>query len=144
MAPGASTITTSQKKQMAPFLRACFKTRKFPVQEGPKDGGRDLSMNTPREMSFREKGRLALLLLPYRPLRVCAVVAPSHPAFLAKTGAILFLKHALGLRLAILGLCGCILFSTATRSEGAEATGAREQLVQLILTEDLQTQIKQI
>ena len=53
-------------------------------------------MITQRDMSFREKGRLALLLLPYRPLRVCSVVAPSHPAFLAKTGAILFLKQALG------------------------------------------------
>jgi urea transport system permease protein len=49
----------------------------------------------------------------------------------------------LWLRLAVLGLCGCILFSTPTRSQGA-TLGAREQLVQLILTEDLETQIKQI
>jgi hypothetical protein len=51
--------------------------------------------NTLISTSFREKGRLALLLLPYRPQRVCSGVAPSHPAFLAKAGAILFLKQAL-------------------------------------------------
>jgi hypothetical protein len=59
-------------------------------------------------MSFRERGYLALLLLPYRPLRVCSVAAPSHLAFLAKTGAILFSKHALR-------LCGFNFYSVLLR-----------------------------
>ena len=45
--------------------------------------------------SFREKGRLALLLLHHRPLRVCSVVAPSHPTFLAKTADLGIFRQAL-------------------------------------------------
>src|SRR6185503_2378155 len=41
-----------------------------------------------KEEGFREKGRLALLLLLHRPLRVCSVVAPSHPTFLTKTASL--------------------------------------------------------
>jgi hypothetical protein len=102
--------------------RGCFKTIKAPVlyySSKPMcyENGDGVAPN------FREKGRLALLVdsccapalglaactkgaflssapqqdesLPYRPLRVCSVVAPSHPTFLAKTGAILFLKQPL-------------------------------------------------
>jgi hypothetical protein len=48
--------------------------------------------------SFREKDRLALLLLPYRPLRVCSVVAPSDPAFLTKTASLGFFNGLQGVR----------------------------------------------
>jgi hypothetical protein len=57
--------------------------------------------NKTNRKSFREKGRLALLLLPYRPLRVCSVVAPSHPTFLAKTANLGLFKQALKVALCI-------------------------------------------
>jgi hypothetical protein len=44
---------------------------------------------------FREKGHLALLLLHHRPLRVCSVVAPSHPTFLAKMADLGIFRQAL-------------------------------------------------
>ena len=67
-------------------LRACLKTARSAVVGAATISGRN--GNTANRKSFREKGRLALLLLPYRPLRVCSVVAPSHPSFLTKTASL--------------------------------------------------------
>src|SRR4051812_35652747 len=99
-----------------------------PVQEGTKHG-RDRFITTRGHMSFREKGRLALLLLHHRPLRVCSVVAPSHPALLAKTGAILFLKRALPKKvgencrdlLLGIGFALCVIGSEVSAAQPAEA-----------------------
>ena len=48
------------------------------VNAGPRQKDR-------RPEGFRAKDRLASLLLGHRPLRVCSLVAPRHPAFFPKT-----------------------------------------------------------
>src|SRR3954447_24555758 len=67
----------------------CAACRKGMPEKGPsKQPERN------RTGCFREKGRLALLLLHHRPLRVCSVVAPSHPTFLAKTADLGIFRQA--------------------------------------------------
>src|SRR4051812_6935557 len=69
--------------------------------------------------SFREKCRLALLLLHHRPLRVCSVVAPSHPNFLAKTADLGIFRQALSLHN---GLAGTSLWRAAAMDSGSSTS----------------------